>query len=174
MKKFPVWILSTFSYLTLVAAPALAADTPISPCSETGPFAFLCNLSSGNFGGLIGTFINFLFVVAIIIAVLYFIYGGIKYIMSRGEKEQVEESRNHIVAATVGLIITFLAFFIINIVLGFFTPGQNLNNLTLPSIGNCPGQCAVGTCPANFKATANAANTCPASGSSPQIRCVPN
>lgn len=60
--------------------------------------------------------VTLLFIVGIIIAVVFLIYGGIKWILSGGDKTGVEAARNHIIAAIVGLIIIIGAFFIINIV----------------------------------------------------------
>ena len=129
MKKFLLWTLSPFPYLVF-AVPALAEV--VNPC-PAGQFNVLCTLTPS--GNLLSTLLNFFFAIAVIIAVIYMIYGGIKYIMSRGEKEQVEESRNHIVAAVVGLIITFLAFFIINIVLGLFLGNTtDITKINLPSL----------------------------------------
>lgn len=130
MKKLSVFIASFFSYLFF--AP-LAFAQKVDLCN-VGVFDALCRLDSSSFGSFIGTIINLLFVIAVVIAVLYFIWGGIKWVMSRGEKEQVEAARNQIVASVVGLIVIFLAFFIINIALGFFVPEASLDNLQLPTI----------------------------------------
>jgi threonine/homoserine/homoserine lactone efflux protein len=71
-------------------------------------------------------------VLAVIIALLYLLYGGIKWVTSGGDKTQVENARNHITAAVTGLIIVFLAIFVITIVLSFF--GLNVSQLVLPKI----------------------------------------
>ena len=144
MHKFVALFLSPISYLFL-SVPVFAAGTavlpattgsPLVPC-PAAPFDILCTFGAQNFGGIIGAIINFLFVVAVIIAVIYLLYGGIKWIMSRGDKSQVEEARNHIVAAVVGLIVVFLAFFIINIILSLFL-NTNVQNLKIPSINVSP------------------------------------
>ena len=135
MKKILALTASSFSYLAFVSPAIAQAATEVNPCPTGGTFDPLCNLSAGNFGPFVGTAINVAFVLAVIIAVVYLIYGGIKWIMSRGEKEKVEEARSHIVAAVVGLIIVFLSFFIINIILQIFTGNGNLKGgLTLPSL----------------------------------------
>jgi threonine/homoserine/homoserine lactone efflux protein len=71
-------------------------------------------------------------VLAVVIALLYLLYGGIKWITSRGEKTEVEAARNHIIAAIIGLIVVFLAVFIVTIVLSAF--GIGLGDLTIPKI----------------------------------------
>lgn len=57
------------------------------------------------------------------------------WVISRGDKEKVEGARNQIVASLVGLVISFLAFFVVNIAFGFFFPGKSLKDLSLPTLG---------------------------------------
>lgn len=81
--------------------------------------------------------ITLLFVVGIVIAVAFLIYGGIKWILSGGDKQAVESARGHIIAAIVGLLIVVAAFFILNVIFRLLT-GQSfdLNNLCIPSLAN--------------------------------------
>lgn len=60
--------------------------------------------------------VNVLFLVAAFLAVLYLMYGGIKWITSRGDKVAVESARKHIVAAVIGLVIVAGSFFAMNVV----------------------------------------------------------
>lgn len=136
MKKIFSILASSVLFLTLTV-PAFAQDTTVDICgSTTGAKQFnaLCLFSNTSFGKIVGTVLTFLFVIAIVVALGYLIYGGIKWIISEGDKTQVEAARSHIVAALIGLVIVFLAYFIINVVLGFFVPGVNINNLKLPSL----------------------------------------
>jgi len=48
-----------------------------------------------------------LFVIAGLLAFLYLILGGIKWITSGGNKDDVEKARNQIQAALIGLIVVF-------------------------------------------------------------------
>ncbi|KKR16597.1 MAG: hypothetical protein A2186_01835 [Candidatus Levybacteria bacterium RIFOXYA1_FULL_41_10] len=107
------------------------AGEPIDLCLEGGGFGGLCGL---NFGGpLVGSLLTLAFVGATIIALLFLIYGGIRWIASGGDKTQVEGAREAITGALIGLVIVFLSYFIINILLTFFT-GEGLSSLTLPTI----------------------------------------
>lgn len=119
------------SYLTLAPA-AFAQDTinvDLNPCPE-GQFAALCNVT--NFGNVVGFVVTIAFIIAVLIALGFLIWGGIKWITSGGDKAGVEAARNGIIAAIIGLIIVFLSFFILNLVLGFFH--INLFNLQLPAL----------------------------------------
>jgi len=132
MKKIFSILAPSVTFFT--QAMPVFADTDVNICAKTGQFSALCGFNSSNFGNIIGTVLTFAFIIAIVIALGYLIYGGIKWILSEGDKTQVEAARGHIVAALIGLIIVFLAFFVVNVLLGFFLPGTSLNNLKLPSL----------------------------------------
>ncbi len=52
------------------------------------------------------------------ISVIMLIIGGIKYTISGGDSGQVTSAKNTILYAIVGLVVAFLAFAIVNYVLG--------------------------------------------------------
>lgn len=141
MKKLIASFASAFSALLTFTPLAFATHVAghIDPPSRNiidcgnGQFTPLCNLSGEKFGSYLSQIITFTFVAAIIIALAFLIYGGIKWITSGGEKGGVEEARNHIIAAVVGLIIVFLSYFILSLVVYFFT-GTALTNITIPSL----------------------------------------
>lgn len=60
--------------------------------------------------------VNTMFLIAAFLAVAYLMFGGIKWITSRGDKIAVESARKHIVAAVIGLIIVAGSFFALNVV----------------------------------------------------------
>ncbi|MEK7450451.1 MAG: hypothetical protein AAB662_00765 [Patescibacteria group bacterium] len=60
--------------------------------------------------------IQLIFVIGIIIAIVFLIYGGIKWVLSGGDKTAVEAARNHIVAAIVGLVIIAGSFVIFSLI----------------------------------------------------------
>src|SRR3990167_3037259 len=114
MRRIYPYIVSATAFLG-AATPAFA-QTVIDPCAKSaGPgFNKLCNLTFS--GGVVGAFITIGFIIATLIALGFLIFGGIKWIASGGDKTAVEGARNTIVAALVGLVIVFLAYFIINII----------------------------------------------------------
>ena len=74
-----------------------------------------------NFGqGIIQTGINVLLVVAVLLAMLALIWGGIDWTRSEGDKERIEKARHKILYALLGLGIAFLSFVIINVIGYFF------------------------------------------------------
>ncbi len=128
MRKTIGFITGTLSIL-LISSPVFA-DTPVNACGDTsgGLFCF----TADKLGQVIGRGLSFVFVIGALAALAYLVYGGIKWIMSEGDKTAVETARNQITAAIIGLIIIGLSFLVINIVLSLF--GISLSNLTLPTL----------------------------------------
>jgi hypothetical protein len=114
MKKIFALLSPAAIYLT--ATPYVFAADSVKLC-PTGVFARLCNVSFSNF---VPTLITLLFVLAILIAVVYLIWGGIKWIMSGGDKNALQTAREHVIAAILGLIIVFLVYFLLNLLLNWF------------------------------------------------------
>lgn len=141
VKKLFVSISSLFTYLSLPLV-ALAQTTPVPVPSGTVSVDFctgatgmantLCDLGGPNLAITLRNIVGFFVILAVVIALLYLLYGGIKWITSRGEKEQVEAARNHIIAAIIGLVVVFLAVFILSIVLAAF--GIEFQKLVIPNI----------------------------------------
>lgn len=82
--------------------------SPPNVCNETG----LVNL--------IGTIVNTLLFIAGALAVIVIIFGGILYVTSTGDSKRIEQAKNTIFYAVAGLIVTVLAYAIVNFVLGVF------------------------------------------------------
>lgn len=129
MKKLATIASGIIGYLFL-AVPAFA-ETPLKVCPE-GQFDPLCRLGAGNFGSIVGTLVTVAFVIAVVIALAFLIWGGIRWIISGGDKAGVESARNTIIAAVIGLVIVFLSYFILSIILNFFE--INLQELVLPTL----------------------------------------
>jgi len=75
---------------------------------------------------VIGKIINSVLGVVGTIALVMFIYGGLRWMTSAGEKDGVTTGKETIKWATFGLIIIFMAYAIINFVLkDILMQGQN-------------------------------------------------
>lgn len=72
--------------------------------------------------------VNYMFIIAAFLAVAYLMFGGIKWITSRGDKMAVEAARKHIVAAVIGLIIVAGSFFALNVVFRLLGADNPLEN----------------------------------------------
>jgi len=60
------------------------------------------------------------FILVIILALFFLIWGGIKWVTSSGDKTKVQAARNTMVYAIIGLVIVFLSYFVINVITTFF------------------------------------------------------
>lgn len=76
----------------------------------------LGNIGSIQLPKLITFSINLLLTVAVLLAFFFVLFGGLKWMLSQGDKKQVEEAQKTLTFAIVGLVITFLSFFILNII----------------------------------------------------------
>lgn len=121
----------TTGLLTPLAFALPAFANAIVPCPSG--MGTICNIEGNQFGSVVSKGIQVLIIIAVIIAVLFLLWGGIKWILSGGDKAKVESARNTIIGGIVGLVLVFLAYFIISVVGGLF--GININNLSLPTIG---------------------------------------
>lgn len=112
--------------LSLINLAVLAAEEiNIKP---GGDFAALGDLTVG---GIVSGFVRLILVVAALVFFFILVIGGIRWIVSGGDKAQTETARNQITAALVGLVIVFAAWAIVQLINVFF--GVNIFSLTLPS-----------------------------------------
>lgn len=112
-----------------VAFPAFADNLNTCPQGQFGP---LCNFQANSLGNIVSAVVTTLLIIATLIALFFLIWGGIRWVTSGGDKAKVESARNTIIAAIIGLVIAFLAYFILTLVLSIF--GLSLSNLQLPKI----------------------------------------
>lgn len=133
MKKITSFAATGIAFASF-ASQAFAVNIG-SACPGNG-FVGLC-FTANDLGRVIGSIITLIFVLVGLVALAFLAWGGFKWLISQGEKQAVEEARNHIIAAIVGLIVIFFSYLIVNVVLGFVTGGQvSLNNLALPTLGH--------------------------------------
>lgn len=76
----------------------------------------------GGDGSIFTTVVNILLFVIGAISVIMLIWGGIRYTTSAGNAASVTAAKNTIMYAIIGLVVAFLAFAIVNWVLGAVTP----------------------------------------------------
>ena len=91
------------------------------------------DLTGITFGGIVTALISFLIIIAAVVFFFILIIGGIRWIMSGGDKANTEAARNQITAALVGLVIVFAAWAILQLIDAFFGT-DILGGLTIPTI----------------------------------------
>lgn len=115
------------SFLTFVG---IASAQSICP---GGQFNNLCNLKLQNSSNIASNIITILLILAVIFSIIFFIWGAIRWISSGGDKSKVEGARSAVTAAIVGLILAFLAYFIVNVISVLFLK-QTISTFTLPQL----------------------------------------
>lgn len=89
-------------------------------------------LSTTSLGDIISTLITIVMIIAGLIFLVMLIIGGVRWIVSGGDKAQTEAARGQITAALIGLVIVFSAYAIATLVGSVF--GISIIDFTLPSI----------------------------------------
>ena len=70
--------------------------------------------------GTISDFTGLFVLVGVLLALFVLIWGGFSWITSGGDKQKVNQARDKIFYAVVGLVLIFLAYFIVNLLYYFF------------------------------------------------------
>ena len=79
-------------------------------------------LSNDSLGVVIYQVINYFLAFAGIIAVIFLILAGIRFVGARGSEEEVRAARNSIIAIVAGLIVIGLAWVTVSYVIGSVNP----------------------------------------------------
>lgn len=96
----------------------------------TGQFEALGNLTVPN---IVSSTIQLILVIAALIAFIFLIVGGIKWITAGGDKEKTAGAQKTLTSALVGLVIVFAAWAIMSLIEKFF--GIKILRLEIPTVG---------------------------------------
>ena len=130
MKKITAYSISSFiasSVVILLAqAPVFAANIfngGMQSGIEQGRTSEMPTTLFGN-AGIFTQIVNVMLFLVGILSVIMLIFGGLRYVISRGESKAVEAAKNTILYAIVGLIVSILSYAIVNFVVTSFA-GSN-------------------------------------------------
>jgi len=130
MKRRQFINLSTLSGFTaaifsIITAPASLAFN--RTMSEGADSARGVDQAATLFGatGIFTTISNVMLFIVGAISVIMVIVGGLRYVISGGNSSNITAAKNTILYAIVGLIISIMAYAIINFVLESFLPGSS-------------------------------------------------
>lgn len=117
------------------AAPALAAGDS-NQAGKPGEIniggAAFGDLGTLTVGQILSGFIRVLLIAAAVVFFLWLVLGGIKWIMSGGDKARVEGARDQVTHALIGLVIVFSAFAIAQLIKVLFD--VDILNLGVPKL----------------------------------------
>lgn len=117
-----------------ISTPVSAVDDEAPVCTDNGSGGLQAGLQCANpgadevpqdlfgAGGIFTIIVNILLFIIGAICVIMLIWGGIRYTTSGGASASVTAAKNTIMYAIIGLVIAFLAFAIVNWVLGALAP----------------------------------------------------
>ncbi len=121
-----------FAFAALLVPVIVPTNVNAAECSEGisgGAAAGIeCSQGAGTPSQLFGdgsiftTVVNVMLFIIGAICVIMLIWGGIRYTTSAGNSAAVTSAKNTIMYAIIGLVIAFLAFAVVNWVLGAITP----------------------------------------------------
>lgn len=114
--------------MTLLSTVLAQTEVKVTP--NTGVTGGV--LETVTIGNIVSWLVNIVLVIAGLIFFLMLIVGGLRWILSGGDKANTEAARNQITAALVGLIIVFSAWAIALLLKEVF--GIDILNFTIPSI----------------------------------------
>lgn len=84
----------------------------------------LLNTNSSNCSGntsVFQTVSNFLLLIVGAVSVIMLIFGGVRYVVSGGDSTAVQNAKNTILYAIVGIVISLLAYAAVQFIVGAFT-----------------------------------------------------
>ena len=108
---------------TLLVPVSVGAVTGIyQPCADAvNKDTAVCQSQGDSANTLILTIVNTLLFVVGIASVIVIIIGGVMYTTSAGDASSVSKAKNTILYAIIGVVVAFLAFAIVNWVVGTFS-----------------------------------------------------
>lgn len=117
-------ISASFSFQSPVSAVEYASASEYSPLGIIKLPGFLSwtkahpGISGINL--LINNLVKMIFIIASVGLFIMFLYGGLRFILSQGDKAQTEAARNIITYAVIGFAIVALSFALVRIIETFF------------------------------------------------------
>jgi hypothetical protein len=114
MKK----VLSLIYIIASLAFPMVARGQTLTSFAVPNP------VGSDSLQGIIAVLINVAFGAAGLIAVIYLIVGGYRYITASGNPDAIELAKGTIINSVIGLIIILISFLIVSYVLRSIHVGE--------------------------------------------------
>ena len=132
MKKLKIMLASLFTAASVALVPiaSVGAIDVLPQCSNSattvgnGTVDSICASKNDNIKTIIKNIVNILLYLVGALAVIMLIVGGIRYTTSAGNSANVTAAKNTIMYALIGLVISILAYVIVNFVILAVTTGK--------------------------------------------------
>ena len=122
--------IQTFLVAFLLVAMGAFVLIPVSSVGAAGALDAICDENPGDSAvcdkkgdtseSFVGAIVNTLLFLVGAVSVLSIIIGGILYVASSGDSGNITKAKNTILYAVIGLVVSFLAYAIVNWVLTLF------------------------------------------------------
>ncbi len=109
MKLSKINLFASFLTILMLLIPVFALAQPF-PIPTGGP------VDEGTASGVVLRIIEILLAVAGLVAVVFLIIGGFRYITAGGNEETAEAAKKTITNAIIGVVIVILAFVIVRVI----------------------------------------------------------
>lgn len=76
--------------------------------------------NNGTASRVVSNSITILLILIAVVSLFFLIFGGIKWISSSGDKAKMDSARKTILYAVLGILLSFLSFFIVTVVSSVF------------------------------------------------------
>lgn len=126
-------IILTLSYILPLAvfAQICVGDTCVSPTNPVPVpynrfFPIFAPGGAISASGLILSLIDIGLAIAGLVAVIFLIVGGFRYVTAQGNEEQVESAKKTLTHAILGIVIIILAFVIVRVIANALIYGRAL------------------------------------------------
>ena len=90
------------------------------------------NLRNLTIPGMLPSFINLVIIMAVVLFLFSLLLGGLKFIVSGGNKESTEVAGRQVLNAIIGIIIVFSTWAVLSLIEQFF--GVELTTLQFPRV----------------------------------------
>jgi hypothetical protein len=105
---------------SVMTAQPVSAVNVFDQCSGNADSSVCKAQGNDNAASMIKIVINILLFLVGTVSVIMIIVGGIRYTTSNGNASQVKEAKDTIIYAVVGLIVSLMAYAIVNFVVSWF------------------------------------------------------
>lgn len=109
-----VLAIGAFAFVSTGTVSALDPGAPLADVCQTDPGNSVCQSQDDSAEDLIDTLINTLLFIVGALSVIMIIVGGVFYAISNGDAGKVTKAKNTILYAVVGLVVSFIAFALVN------------------------------------------------------------
>jgi len=117
---FIVLMMGAFVLIPISSVGAVGLDDVCKDNADSAVCQENNKSENDNPGSFVANLVNTLLFIVGAVSVVMIIIGGILYVVSQGDSSNITKAKNTIVFAVVGLIVSFLAYAIVNWVLGLF------------------------------------------------------